>query len=134
MGERRGRQRQIRPAQGGHSVPPRPVLHLCGRLLARPPAAASSPARLVFKGLDWYLQGFCLERAAYRTFKLTRMLEPEPGAPLSAPPLPPPIEAGEPPEGFCVPVRLRSPRPCLPGLRRLDEGCSAGRTAALWCR
>ncbi|UQT47545.1 WYL domain-containing protein [Flavonifractor plautii] len=43
------------------------------------------PARLVFKGRDWYLQGFCLERAAYRTFKLTRMLEPEPGAPFSAP-------------------------------------------------
>ena len=56
------------------------------------------PARLVFKGRDWYLQGFCLERAAYRTFKLTRMLEPEPGAPFQRPLSPPPIEAGEPPE------------------------------------
>ena len=108
------------------------------------------PARLVFKGRDWYLQGFCLERAAYRTFKLTRMLEPEPGAPFQRPLSPPPIEAGEPPEGFCIPVRLRF----SPALKALDEGKaihrnikpiisgivqqppagSAGRTAASWCR
>ena len=82
------------------------------------------PARLVFKGRDWYLQGFCLERAAYRTFKLTRMLEPEPGAPFQRPLSPPPIEAGEPPEGFCIPVRLRfSPALAYRVYDEFDEGC-----------
>ncbi len=111
-GERRGRQRQIRPAQGGHSVPPRPVLHLCGRLRPdHPPQRPPRPAGLQGPGL--VPPGFCLERAAYRTFKLTRMLEPEPGAPSA--PLSPPIEAGEPPEGFCVPVRLRFSPPLPTG-------------------
>ncbi len=32
------------------------------------------PARLVFKGQGWYLQGFCLDRQDYRTFRLSRML------------------------------------------------------------
>ncbi|NCE65333.1 WYL domain-containing protein [Pseudoflavonifractor sp. 524-17] len=32
------------------------------------------PARLVFKGQSWYLQGFCRIRGAYRTFKISRML------------------------------------------------------------
>ena len=82
------------------------------------------PARLVFKSRDWYLQGFCLERAAYRTFKLTRMLEPEPGAPFQRPLSPPPIEAGEPPEGFCIPVRLRfSPALAYRVYDEFDEGC-----------
>ena len=76
------------------------------------------PARLVFKGRDWYLQGFCLERAAYRTFKLTRMLEPEPGAPFQRPLSPPPIEA------FCIPVRLRfSPALAYRVYDEFDEGC-----------
>ena len=35
------------------------------------------PLRLVFKGRAWYLQAYCLERRAYRTFKLTRVLELE---------------------------------------------------------
>ena len=35
------------------------------------------------------------DNGAYRTFKLTRMLEPEPGAPFQRPLSPPPIEAGE---------------------------------------
>ncbi len=81
------------------------------------------PARLVFKGRDWYLQGFCLERAAYRTFKLTRMLEPEPGAPFQRPLSPPPIEGRRAAGGLlhpCPPALL--PRPCLPGLRRIRQG------------
>lgn len=32
------------------------------------------PARLVFKGHAWYLQAFCLDREAWRTFKVGRML------------------------------------------------------------
>lgn len=31
------------------------------------------PAKLVFKGQAWYLQGFCLDRQNYRTFKLARI-------------------------------------------------------------
>lgn len=31
------------------------------------------PYRLLLKGEDWYLQGYCLERADFRTFKLLRM-------------------------------------------------------------
>ena len=35
------------------------------------------PARLVFKGQGWYLQGFDLLREDYRSFRLTRMLDLE---------------------------------------------------------
>lgn len=31
------------------------------------------PVKLIFKVHAWYLQGFCLTRNAYRTFKITRM-------------------------------------------------------------
>lgn len=31
------------------------------------------PIKLIFKVHAWYLQGFCLTRNAYRTFKITRM-------------------------------------------------------------
>lgn len=31
------------------------------------------PAKLTFKHYAWYLQGFCLLRGAYRTFKIARM-------------------------------------------------------------
>lgn len=31
------------------------------------------PARLCYKASAWYLQGFCLDRQAFRTFKLSRM-------------------------------------------------------------
>ncbi|MFQ7454466.1 MAG: WYL domain-containing protein [Flavonifractor plautii] len=94
------------------------------------------PARLVFKGRDWYLQGFCLERAAYRTFKLTRMLEPEPGAPFQRPSLP--AHRGRRAAGGLLHSRPPAllPRPCLPGLRRISTRVAspAGRTATLWCR
>ena len=33
------------------------------------------PARLVFKGQGWYLQGYDLPREDYRSFRLTRMLD-----------------------------------------------------------
>ena len=33
------------------------------------------PVKLVFKGRAWYLQGFCLERQAYRTFRISRILK-----------------------------------------------------------
>lgn len=32
------------------------------------------PLKLVFKSKSWYLQGFCIAKQDYRTFKLTRML------------------------------------------------------------
>lgn len=53
------------------------------------------PARLVFKSQAWYLQGYCLERGEYRTFKVNRMLAPrETGESFAALPVPPPpIEA-----------------------------------------
>lgn len=35
------------------------------------------PVRLVFKGKDWYLYGFCLLRNDYRFFKLTRIKDLE---------------------------------------------------------
>ena len=34
------------------------------------------PARLVFKGQAWYLQAWCTQREAYRTFRLSRILAP----------------------------------------------------------
>lgn len=40
-----------------------------------PPYARILPARLVFKGRAWYLQGFCLDNRDYRTFRLSRILE-----------------------------------------------------------
>ena len=66
------------------------------------------PARLVFKGQAWYLQGWCLARSAWRTFRLTRMLELETdGAPFDPLPAPPPVEPEDPQPPFQVPVKLR---------------------------
>lgn len=59
------------------------------------------PTRLLYKGSAWYMQAFCLERRAYRTFKLSRMakealgqegfgaLPPPPKAIAPAPAVPP---------------------------------------------
>lgn len=58
------------------------------------------PARLVFKGQAWYLQGLCLDRQDYRTFRLSRMLELTVSERTFSTPLsPPPIQdaGGEPP-------------------------------------
>lgn len=78
------------------------------------------PAKLVFKGQAWYLQGFCLDKQNYRTFKLSRIREltvtehtfP---APLS----PPPIDGEAPPSCPTVRLSLR----CSPALayRIYDE-------------
>ncbi len=32
-----------------------------------------SPMKLIYKGYSWYLKGVCLEKQAYRVFKITRM-------------------------------------------------------------
>ncbi|MBR4069417.1 MAG: YafY family transcriptional regulator [Clostridia bacterium] len=51
------------------------------------------PARLVYKASAWYLQGFCLTRQAFRTFKLNRMHHLETtGEHFTPLPEPPPIE------------------------------------------
>lgn len=34
-----------------------------------------TPLKLLFKDHAWYVQGYCLERMAYRTFKITRMTD-----------------------------------------------------------
>ena len=65
------------------------------------------PARLVFKGQAWYLQGHCLDRQDYRTFRLSRMLELTVTERTFPTPLsPPPIQdsGGSPP---IVSLRLR---------------------------
>lgn len=52
------------------------------------------PLKLIFKSKSWYLQGYCLLRQGYRTFKINRMLSveitPETFADRQLPP--PPIE------------------------------------------
>lgn len=66
------------------------------------------PARLVFKGRAWYLQGLCLDRKDWRTFKLTRILALELLEETFAPlPPPPSIEPEGPYSGSVLPVRLR---------------------------
>ena len=83
------------------------------------------PARLVFKGQSWYLQAYCTEKEDYRTFKVSRILKLSVlDERFSRPLSPPPIEAGEPPEGFCIPVRLRfSPALAYRVYDEFDEGC-----------
>ncbi len=66
------------------------------------------PARLVFKGQAWYLQGWCLAREAYRTFKVSRMLSLEDTRDTFDRELaPPPIENDQVQTLVGVPVRLR---------------------------
>lgn len=83
------------------------------------------PARLVFKGQAWYLQGFCLEKEAYRTFKVSRMLalkalEENFDRPLA----PPPIEGDSPVCPWAVPVRMRfSPALAYRVYDDFDESC-----------
>ncbi|MGM9612440.1 MAG: helix-turn-helix transcriptional regulator [Butyricicoccus sp.] len=51
------------------------------------------PARLAYKGQAWYLQGWCTERNAFRTFKLSRITDVcETGESFAPLPAPPPIE------------------------------------------
>ena len=67
------------------------------------------PAKLVYKSAAWYLQGFCLIRQAFRTFKLSRIqslqVTDETFPPL---PQPPPIEDFEFSERYPE-VQLRFP-------------------------
>ena len=61
------------------------------------------PARLVFKGQAWYLQGYCLEKDDYRTFKITRMLDLQVlETPFDRLLYPPPIEG----DGSAPPLSL----------------------------
>lgn len=63
------------------------------------------PARLCYKGSAWYLQGLCLTRQAFRTFKLSRITELSvTQEPFSETLAPPPIDA---PEETGQPVLLR---------------------------
>ena len=53
------------------------------------------PAKLVFKGQAWYLQGFCLDRQNYRPIKLSRIRELTVTERTFPTPLaPPPIDSG----------------------------------------
>lgn len=67
------------------------------------------PAKLVFRGMNWYLWGYCRRRKDWRMFKLSRMEGlhelPETFAPRIPPALPdsPPMDSG-PPEQLCVRV------------------------------
>lgn len=84
------------------------------------------PARLVFKGQGWYLQAFDLEREDYRTFRLSRILSPEPTGEVFHCPLDPPdIEyAGEIPPLFRVEVRLSfAPHMAYRVYDEFDQSC-----------
>lgn len=48
------------------------------------------PVKLIFKGQAWYLQAFCLNRQAYRTFKLSRIQNLTVTEREALPPYPPP--------------------------------------------
>ena len=67
------------------------------------------PARLVFKGQGWYLQAFDLDREDYRTFRLSRILSPEPAGEVFHRRLEPPdVEfSGDIPPLFRVEAKLR---------------------------
>lgn len=53
------------------------------------------PVRLVFKSRAWYLQAWCLEKSAWRTFRLSRVLDvQETGETMEPPGTPPEIESG----------------------------------------
>ena len=67
------------------------------------------PARLVFNGQAWYLQGFDLDREDYRLFRLSRILPPvEPGELFRRKLTPPDVESeGDIPPLFRVEARLR---------------------------
>lgn len=64
------------------------------------------PARLSFKGRAWYLQGWCLSRKSYRTFRLSRILDLEVGERFERTLSPPPIGAENPDSHVCVSLHL----------------------------
>lgn len=66
------------------------------------------PARLVFKSRAWYLQGWCLEKSAWRAFRLSRVLDArDTGEVMELPGPPPDIETGFDGQGAVSPVALR---------------------------
>jgi len=66
------------------------------------------PVKLVFKGQAWYLQAWCPERRAFRTFKLTRMRQfSVTRRTLDAAPAPPPIDVSSAPGRPLVRLLLR---------------------------
>ncbi len=83
------------------------------------------PGRLVFKSQAWYLQAFCLDREAWRTFKLTRILDLEvPEETFERPLSPPPLEAEVPPEAPLLHLRLRfSPAMAFRVYDEFDRSC-----------
>ncbi len=69
-------------------------------------ARQALPAKLVFKGQSWYLQGFCLDKQNYRTFKLSRMRNLQVTDRTFITPLaPPPIDNN--PHGVWPSIRLK---------------------------
>lgn len=63
------------------------------------------PAKLVFKGQAWYLQGFCLDRQNYRTFKISRIRGLSVTQRIFHTSLaPPPIDSEQ--QGHCPTIRL----------------------------
>lgn len=87
------------------------------------------PIRLAFKGQAWYLQAFCLEKNAYRTFRISRIrqlcvLEEH----FELPPPPPAIDAEDTSDTGGVAVRLRCCRSlAYRAYDEFDESCIAPR-------
>lgn len=65
------------------------------------------PVRLVFKSRAWYLQAWCLEKSAWRTFRLSRMLEVQDTGETMEPPGPPPEVELDPQGQNVTPITLR---------------------------
>jgi len=86
------------------------------------------PARLVFKGPGWYLQAYDLDREDYRTFRLSRILSPEPAGEVFHRRLDPPEAdySGEIPPLFRAEVRLRfAPALAYRVYDEFDQSCVA---------
>ena len=86
------------------------------------------PARLVFKGQGWYLQAFDLDREDYRTFRLSRILSPQPTGETFHRRLEPPEAdySGEIPPLFRAEVRLRfAPALAYRVYDEFDQSCVA---------
>lgn len=84
------------------------------------------PLKLVFKSKAWYLQGFCLVKQDYRTFKINRMLnviltdEHFPDGQYS----PPPIESSDAASPALVSLELEFPSHVAYRVYdEFDEGC-----------
>lgn len=84
------------------------------------------PARLVFKGQNWYLQAFDVNREDYRTFRLSRILSPDTGGEIFHRRLTPPDIpfTGDIPPLFRVEVTLKfAPHLAFRVCDEFDPGC-----------